>query len=132
MTQLLNAGRLLRRLLLNSEELRTDSRGVWPVIVPEGTELPYVCYRRKNSETVRAVAAGCEVTFDVMIFDADYTHGATLAEAAVAELSEYPRSFDPVHVELARNIRHIEIVDSSEGWAGDSYYQLLTVKFRIA
>lgn len=132
MTQILNAGRLLRRLLLNVEKIRTDSRGVWPVIVPEGTELPYVCYRRKNSEAVRAVGGGHIVTFDVIIFDADYSHGASLAEAALEEFDTYPHRTDPVHVELARNLGRIEIVDSAEGWAGDSYYQQLTIKFRVA
>lgn len=128
----LAAGPLLRQLLLNNPKLRNDCRGVWPVIAPEGAELPYVCYRRKSAAAVRAHDAGCEVTFDVIIFDDDYIHGTALAEAAVAELADFPRAADATHAEIADHVGRIEIVDSLEGWAGDSYYHQLTVKFRIS
>lgn len=125
----MNTGAHLRSILRESLGEHPLS-GVFAVMPPEGTRLPYVTYRRKSIDftPARGVVDLATVNYDIDVFSADYNQAARIADDIMTAVGAIDGVEFDDGVYLARGC----VSDSSEGWAGDSYYQIVSAALRIS
>lgn len=120
----ISGGFALTALLLANESIAHSITGIWPVVAPERAAMPYITYRRKNLNRKQTSAGDIDsALYDIDIFAEDYAAGVQLAEAVAQTLADADQPDAGIYSST--------LVDASEGWAGDGYYQFLSYQIKF-
>lgn len=123
----LQAGKVVRALLLDDAAFKTITEKVYPVSTDEAL-LPYVVYRRAklNYKPVKVYAGPESVEVEVVCYASTYNGSIALAEAVRGALEV------GVPTEAGGMLlRGSTLVDSDETWEADAYVQRLVFEMRL-
>lgn len=123
----LQAGKVVRALLLGNDAFKAITKKVYPVSTDEA-RLPYVVYRRAkmNYKPVKVYAGAESVEVEVVCYAATYNESIELAEAVRGAL-EVGTPTDAGGMLL----RGSTLVDGDESWEADAYAQRLVFEMRM-
>lgn len=123
----LNAGLIIRKILMESEAVTQRTKKIFPVVIDKA-ELPYILYRRAALEhnPTKAGQPGADtVQMEVNVYTAAYGEGVELAEAVRAAL-------DYAQGEISGlKMRSCTLTDSEEGWEDDACVQNMTFTIKL-
>lgn len=123
----LNAGLIIRKILMESEAVTQRTKKIFPVVIDKA-ELPYILYRRAALEhnPTKAGQPGADtVQMEVNVYTAAYAEGVELAEA-VREALDYAQGEVP-----GLKMRSCTLTDSEEGWEDDACVQNMTFTIKL-
>lgn len=123
----LNAGLVVRQVLMGSEVVRGHTGRIFPVVTDEA-ELPYIVYRRlslDHSATKAGYPGADTVRMEVSVFTEGYGEGVELAEA-VRQALDYSHG----EAEGVR-MRSCVLSDAEELWQDDAFVQNLVFTIKI-
>lgn len=123
----LNAGVIIRDILINDADVSRIATKVFPVVTDKAT-LPYVAYRRSRLEhnPTKAKNPGADtVQIDINCYAATYQESVELAEAVRAALDYAQGEKDGLVM------RSCILTDGEELYEDDAYVQSLTFKVQI-
>lgn len=123
----LNAGLIIRKILMESEAVTQRTKKIFPVVIDKA-ELPYILYRRAALEhnPTKAGQPGADtVQMEVNVYTAAYAEGVELAEA-VREALDYAQGEVP-----GLKMRSCTLADSEEGWEDDACVQNMTFTIKL-
>lgn len=121
----LSAGKVLRAVLVESDELMTKVTQVFPVVTDEAL-LPYVAYRRAElaQTPTKSGGRGAErAIIEVNCYTAGYSDGVDLAELVREILDGAKRP------EIG--LRECQLTNASEWYEDDAFVQGLVFEVRI-
>lgn len=130
MASSLSAGKLIRKLLQESEGVKAlKPTKIFPVVA-DNAVLPYIAYRRsamvarglKGESLVNADT----VEIEVVVFTADYESGVKLAEAVRTTLDGAHGTADGLRM------RSCWMSGGSEAWQDDAYLQQMIFTIKIS
>ena len=123
----LNAGVIIRDILINDADVSRIATKVFPVVTDKAT-LPYVAYRRSRLEhnPTKAKNPGADtVQIDINCYAATYQESVELAEAVRAALDYAQGEKDGLVM------RSCILADGEELYEDDAYVQSLSFKVQI-
>lgn len=123
----LNAGLIIRKILLESAAVVNRTKKIFPVVIDQAT-LPYILYRRAafDHNPIKAGFPGADtVHIEINVYTETYNEGVELAEAVRAAL-DYSKGEVP-----GLSMRSCVLTGSEEGWEDDAYVQSLTFTIKI-
>lgn len=119
----LSAGRIIRKLLLASQEVTARAKKIFPVVIDKAV-LPYVLYRRAalEQDPTKAGFPGADtVQMEIYCYTEGYEEGVELAEA-VRRALDFAR--DP-------GMRSCTLTGAEEFWEDDACVQRLVFTIKI-
>lgn len=123
----LNAGLIIRKILLESEAVARLTRKIFPVVIDKA-DLPYILYRRAALEhnPTKAGQPGADtVQMEVNVYTAAYDEGVELAEAVRAALDYAQGEAGGL------KMRSCTLTDSAEAWEDDACVQNMVFTIKI-
>lgn len=123
----LNAGLVVRKLLLESEVVMERTKKIFP-LVTDKAELPYIVYRRmslEHSPTKAGYPGADTVRVEVSVFTEKYGEGVELAEAVRQALDYSHGEAEDVRM------RSCVLSDAEELWEDDAFVQNLVFTIKI-
>lgn len=125
----LSVGLLLYEALNCSPEVTSITDKIFPVIQPSEVTLPYICYSRKSVETLsnKQNTRNDTAIVEFRCYAESYGESVELGEAVRSAL-DYQQMSDDDN-ELV--IRSCQMVDASDDFEGDSFFQTLIFQIKI-
>lgn len=123
----LSAGRIVRELLLASENVTAITSTVYPVVADEAV-LPYIVYRRtalSQTATKSGQFGADSIRVDVVCYASSYGESVALAEAVRGVLDCVAGDSEGLV------LRSCYLEDAEEFWESDAFVQSMTFKLSI-
>lgn len=111
--------------ILNDE--LNDIINIYPVVAPQKTTYPFAVYKRLNLQVANSkdIYNHTEsANVEIIIVSNTYTETVEKAVDVKMFLEHLSGTYKTAKDEYI-NISNITLVDSSEDWSGDAYYQVL-------
>lgn len=123
----LSSGSLIRKLLLESPQVRAITERVFPVVTDKAT-LPFIVYRRSSLiyDPVKNNPGTDTITIDLLCFAGSYAQSLDLAEAVREALDGARLNYDGL------TMRTIFLTGGFESWEDDAFVQGLSFNARVS
>ena len=98
---------------------------IFPIVVPEKTEAPFIVYERRGDLDYNKDSVGLYRTLvDVTVVSEGYTDGINITDRVKEVLENYKG------ILFGINIRDVELYNIDEGWSDGLYAQKISFTFK--
>lgn len=123
----LHAGAIIKRLLLDSSANEHLKGRIYPIVAPS-TNYPFVVYRRSSVKPVYTkdrLSPTDTATIELAVMETNYNRSVTVMNAVFEALQGYSGTVEDIEVS------EIRMISSEEDFEGDCYNQIMIFEIDV-